>query len=188
MDAHLIPVSPENRTTEREPLKMSRIANSGLALALFVLVAGSAQAQVIYTVPATTTYVTESIPTSTVIMPTTTTYSVAPTTTTYSVAPTTTTYSVAPTTTIYSAVPTTTYRYAPTTYRVVPTTSYRSMDTVVIPTSATTSVVPTSTTTTVIPTTTTTIVPTSVYVPSNVQTIYTRGLFGRYRPTSTIVY
>ncbi len=179
MDAHLIPVCPGNRTTEREPLKMSRIANSGLALALFVLVAGSAQAQVIYTVPATTTYVTESIPTSTVIMPTTTTYSVAPTTTTYS---------VAPTTTIYSAVPTTTYRYAPTTYRVVPTTSYRSMDTVVVPTSATTSVVPTSTTTTVIPTTTTTIVPTSVYVPSNVQTIYTRGLFGRYRPTSTIVY
>jgi hypothetical protein len=52
----------------------------------------------------------------------------------------------------------------------------------------TTTVIPT-TTTTIIPTTTTTVIPTSVYVPTtNVQTIYSRGLFGRYRPTAAIVY
>jgi hypothetical protein len=32
-------------------------------------------------------------------------------------------------------------------------------------------------------------VPTSVIVPTtNVQTIYSRGLFGRYRPTGVVVY
>ena len=140
---------------------MSRKTIVGLALALFATVAGSAQAQVIYTVPATTTYVTQSFVSDSYVVPTTT---IVPTTTTYSVAPTTYT-TVVPAT--YTTVAPTTVRYAtPTTYTVMPTT-----------------------TTTIIPTTTTTVIPTSVYVPTtNVQTIYSRGLFGRYRPTAAIVY
>jgi hypothetical protein len=132
---------------------MSRKTIFGLAIALFASVATSAQAQVIYTVPATTTYVTQSVVSDSYVVPTTT------------IVPTTTTYSVAPTT--YTTVAPTTVRYAtPTTYTVMPTT-----------------------TTTIIPTTTTTVIPTSVYVPTtNVQTIYSRGLFGRYRPTAAIVY
>jgi hypothetical protein len=58
-----------------------------------------------------------------------------------------------------------------------------------MPTTTTTVIPTTTTTTTIIPTTTTTVIPTSVYVPTtNVQTIYSRGLFGRYRPTAAIVY